>query len=53
MTKTNETVTVEFDDENQEYYISSPILQKHFKEGDTVTWTEISPNIFVLTKEEK
>lgn len=43
-------VTVEFDEEAQIYYISSPILEKHFKEGDTVEWTEKSPGVFILTK---
>lgn len=53
MTETSETVTVEFDDENQEYYISSPIFEKYFKVGDTVKWTEINPGVFVLTKAEE
>lgn len=52
MTEPNETVTVEFDDDNQEYYISSPIFQKYFNVGDTVKWTETSPGVFVLTKAE-
>jgi hypothetical protein len=45
-----DTVKVEFDEDSQEYYISSPIFEKHFKVGDTVEWTEQSPNIYILTK---
>jgi hypothetical protein len=46
----SDRVTVEFDDENQEYYITSPIFEKYFKVGDSVKWTEASPGVFVLTK---
>lgn len=50
MTEMSHRVTVEFDEDSQEYYISSPLLEKHFKEGDTVEWTEQSPGVYILTK---
>jgi hypothetical protein len=43
-------VTVEFDEDLQEYYISSSILEKHFDVGDTVEWTEQSTGVYILTK---
>jgi hypothetical protein len=46
-------VPVEFDDENQVYYITSPVFEKYFKVGDSVKWTETSPGVFVLTKVEE
>jgi hypothetical protein len=48
--KETDIVTVEFDEDSQEYYISSPIFEKHFKAGDSVEWTEQSPGVYILTK---
>ena len=48
--KETDTVIVEFDEDSQEYYISSPIFEKYFKEGDDVEWTEQSPGVYILTK---
>jgi hypothetical protein len=48
--KETDTVIVEFDEDSQEYYISSPLLEKHFKAGDTVEWTEQSHGVYILTK---
>lgn len=48
--KQTDIVTVEFDEDSQEYYISSPILEKHFNVGDVVEWTERSPGVYILTK---
>lgn len=48
--KETDTVKVEFDEDSQEYYISSPIFEKYFSVGDAVEWTEQSPGVYILTK---
>lgn len=49
----SDIVTIQFDDDTQEYYISSPLIEKNFKQGDKVKWTQVGPGIFTLTKAEE
>lgn len=43
------TVKVQFDEESQEYFITSPIFEKYFQVGDDVTWSEKSDGTYILT----
>ena len=47
------TATVEFDEDSQEYYISSPIFEKYFNVGDVLEWKETSSGVYILTKTKK
>ena len=48
--KEYDTVKVQFDEESQECFISSPLIEKYFSVGDTVEWSQKSHGVYILTK---
>lgn len=45
-----DTVIVQFDENTQEYFITSPIFEKYFQIGDAISWSVKSDGTYILTK---